>query len=497
MTALRSQAIAAFWYVPAALIFGLLLVLVSGLSITWLILFFLGVCFGAATFWSGNVKDFFFLGLLFTCSIDINKALIAEGGIYTPGLSLTLSDLFLAPLLILWIAGKIFDHNPRIYWSSLHNYVLVFLIWFCSTAINSESKLAGILMCVNYIKYFLIFVLLADYIQSPGQIRLALYGLAAAVCVHLLMSMLDIASSGSFAIQGTKNTSVGTQIVFENAGALQAFRPSGFMGHPNALADFLVFVAPPMFMLVLLGSRHIGYKTWITATAVFGIAMIMLVLTLSRAGWISFTAAALYALYIGTKRGVISRQQILALIGLATVAVMAIIVIYPAALLRITESDSRSSESRFIMMDQALLIIKRNPIFGVGLSDYNGAAHRNIPASFADVSKGFQDELLKGVVHNKYLLTAAETGLIGLFLFLLMLYRFISAVPGWLYWRDRVTFALALGGSASIAGQAVFFLFDHFYVDIRITLLFVFFGLVTAFLKLEGYGQPLAKLRPE
>src|SRR5688572_6786004 len=152
MTGLHSHGIAAFWYIPAALIFGLLLVLVSGLSATWLILLFLGVCFGTATFWSGNVKDFFFLGLLFTCSIDINKALIAKGGIYTPGLSLTLSDLFLAPLLVFWMAGKIIDHNPRIYWSSLHNYVLVFLIWFCSTAVNSESKLAGILMCVNYIK---------------------------------------------------------------------------------------------------------------------------------------------------------------------------------------------------------------------------------------------------------------------------------------------------------------------------------------------------------
>ncbi len=496
MTGLRSQTIAAWWYVPAALIFGLSFVLASGLSATWLILLFLGVCFGAATFWSGNVKDFFFLGLLFTCSIDINKALIAEGGIYTPGLSLTLSDLFLIPLLMLWIAGKIFNHNPRIYWSSLHNYVLIFLIWFCSTAVNSESKLASILMCVNYLKYFLIFVLLADYIQSPVQIRLALYGLAAAVCVHLLMSMLDIASSGSFAIQGTKNTSVGTQLVFENAGGLQAFRPSGFMGHPNALADFLVFVAPPMFMLVLLGSRQIGSKVWLTVMTVFGMAMIMLLLTLSRAGWISFTVATLYALYVGTKRGIISRQQILALIGLGTVAVMAIIAIYPAALLRITESDSRSSESRFIMMDQALLIIKRNPVFGVGLSDYNGAAHRNIPASFADVSKGFQDELLKGVVHNKYLLTAAETGLIGCFLFLLMLLKFVSAVPGWVHWQDRASFALALGGSASIAGQVVFYLFDHFYVDIRITLLFVFFGLVSALLKLEGYGQRATRGKP-
>lgn len=496
MTGLRSQAIAAHWYAPAAVIFGLSFVLASGLSATWLVLLFLGVCFGVATFWSGNVKDFFFLGLLFTCSIDINKALIAEGGIYTPGLSLTLSDLFLIPLLLLWAAEKIFNHTPRIYWTRLHNYVLLFLIWFCSTAVNSESKLAGILMCVNYIKYFLIFVLLADYIQSPRQIRLALYGLTAAVCIHLLMSMVDILSGGSFAIQGTKNTTVGTQLVFENAGGLQAFRPSGFMGHPNALADFLVFVAPPLFMLVLLGSRHIGHRTWIMVTAIFGLAIVMLVLTLSRAGWISFTAAVLYALYIGMKRGAISRQQILALIGLAIVAGMTVIAVYPAALLRITEHDSRSSESRIIMMDQALLIIKRNPVFGVGLSDYNGAAHRNIPASFANVSTGFQEKLLEGVVHNKYLLTAAETGLVGCFLFLLMLLQFVRAVPGWPHWKDRASFALALGGSAGIIGQIVFYLFDHFYVDIRITLLFVFFGLVCALLKLEGYGQPAYPRKP-
>ena len=136
-------------------------------------------------------------------------------------------------------------------------------------------------------------------------------------------------------------------------------------------------------------------------------------------------------------------------------------------------------------MDQALLIIKRNPVLGVGLGGYNRAAQNNIPESFSTLSVWFQDELLKGVVHNKYLLVASEQGLIGLGLLLYLLWRYFRLGIIKRHWARPVHFALALGLSGALAGQLVFFLFDHFYADIRISLLWLFLGLYHALVKMD------------
>ena len=153
---------------------------------------------------------------------------------------------------------------------------------------QSEDKLAAFFICVNYTKYFLIFIFLADYIQSKKHIRLIMYAFALGICAHFLLAFVELLTGGGISIQGTNNTTLGTRLVFENAGGVHAFRPSGLMGHPNALADFMVFILPTLLMLILLGKNLLGRFVWYVAGSLFLISVITLILTLSRAGWISF-----------------------------------------------------------------------------------------------------------------------------------------------------------------------------------------------------------------
>ena len=478
-----------------AFLMSLMIVVLSELSITWLVLLFLGLGFLAVVLWSGNVKDFLFVGMMLASSIDINKALVAKGGVYVPGLSITLMDIFFLPLLAIWLFEKLVINRQRLRWNKLYLLPLLYILWCWISVVNSGDKLPSILLCINYTRYLLIFVLIADFINQPRHLRLALFGLGGAIILHLVFVVLQIATGGAFEIQGTKTATAGTTLVFENAGGMHVFRPSGFMGHPNMLADYLVFVLPLLFTLTLMGVKRIGRLVWLSVLVLFVLGVATIVLTLSRGGWISFALAIFFVLGFGYLRGIVTAQLISRLAVLGVVGMICVVIAFPAALLRITESDQRSTESRFVMMDHALLVIERNLLTGVGMGGYREAAKNNIPKSFAQLSLWYQEELLKGVVHNKYLLTMAEIGVIGFIIFVLMLWKFTTAVIRVNYWRDPVYFAVGLGLSAGIFGQVVFYMFDHFYGDARKTLLFVFFGLVVATIKLQKMQikQPTAQ----
>jgi len=168
----------------------------------------------------------------------------------------------------------------------------------------------------------------------------------------------------------------------------------------------------------------------------------------------------------------------------AGVAGALVVAAYPQLVLRLTEPDSRSTESRLLLTDQALAIIRANPWTGVGYGAYNRAAFEYVGPAFATVSEDYQQQLRKLVVHNHYLLLAAELGLPAMGLFMLLLWRFIRLPWPLRRFDDPATLALAVGLSASLAGQALFLSSDNYYVDLRLFLLWLTVGVLHATVRL-------------
>lgn len=480
------QTLIAMACAAVAALFAWVFVALSDLSVTWLGLLSITLTFLCGSIWFRNIKDVLFFGLIFTSSINLSKALIVEGGVYTPGLSIILYDIFLLPLLAFWLVEKKVFLKKAIFWSKLHTLPLLFLLWMWVTVLIAHDKQAAILMCVNQTKYFVMFVLLADYITSSRHLKLFLYAFALGLCAHFMIALLETLAGGMVFVQGAKTTTTGTRLVFEGAGGVHAFRPSGLAGHPNALADMLVFFMPILLGLFVAGRSASNALIHLISIVLLAVCGVFLLLTLSRAGWISTTCASIFLIYLAYRSGALSPQVISTLAALAVAAVMVAVLVFPTIYLRITESDQRSGESRIAMMHQAALIIKRNPVVGVGVAGYNRAARNNIPEFFSNLSIYFQKDLLKGVVHNKYLLVMAETGIIGIVLFIAMLFRFCRIPWHIRYWPDRTYYFLTLGLVAGIFGQVVFYLFDHFYADSRIAVLYLYFGVLAAALKLRA-----------
>lgn len=475
---------AASMALPLVLALGvvLLFVSVSHETVMWQVLIFFGICFAAALFWFRDLPSVFLVMFVITAPVDLSKALIIPGGVYSPGLSLFLSDLFLIGLAGMWGFRHFLLQKRPLHFERLHKFALVFLVWLWISALYSQDVLAGVLAALTYSKFFLIYYVLSVMLREARYFRLATLAFFAGFVLQALYVFAQFASGSPLELQGAKITELGTRLVFSAGETIHSFRPSGFLHHPNVLADYLVFLLPSAFALILLGKGRLNARVWWAAVFMGVVGSAMLIMTLSRGGWISLAAAMLFFVVVGLRHGLVTRLHLTAMLSAAVIGITVVGIVYPAAFLRITQSDQRSTESRFAMMDQAVMIIRGNPVLGVGFGGYNRAAKQTTPESFSYLSPYFQDELRKGVVHNKYLLVTAEHGLVGLSLFLLLLWRFGSLVFPVTKWRSSTHFALALGLAAGIVGQAMFYMFDHFYADIRPALLWVFFGLLHALL---------------
>jgi hypothetical protein len=146
-----------------------------------------------------------------------------------------------------------------------------------------------------------------------------------------------------------------------------------------------------------------------------------------------------------------------------------------------------------LQSDQALTIIRANPLTGVGYGAYNRASFEYQGPLWSTVSPDFQEQLRKVVVHNGYLLLAAELGIPTTLLFVYVFFAFVR-LPWPLHrWRDPALLGLAVGLCGSLMGQMLYVSSDNYYADIRVLMLWVTAGLMQATVRL-GTQAPAAEL---
>jgi len=219
---------------------------------------------------------------------------------------------------------------------------------------------------------------------------------------------------------------------------------------------------------------------WWLALAVLLVSAGMLLASLSRGGW---AAGILGTLVIGAtywRARLIGRSHLIWAVALVIVGLVVVVSVYPQVLLRLTESDSRSTESRLLLNDQAFLIIRDYWAGGAGFGAYNQAAFDHIPGSWSAISEDYQRMLLMLVVHNHYLLVAAELGVPAMLFWLVLLVRFARQMLPIRQWREPGLMALGVGLGGAMVAHMLYLASDNYYVDIRVFLLWTCAGLLQA-----------------
>ena len=283
--------------------------------------------------------------------------------------------------------------------------------------------------------------------------------LGLAVASQSLLAILQFIKGGTLGlwILGERTFSITTPGIakFDFFG-FQFLRPYGTFPHPNVLAGFMVTV-PVILNQLSYGSRSVGRSIKSGMTILAGLTTI---LTVSR---VALLAGFVEALILLSKKW---RIAFLALI----------IVISPILYTRFSAVLSYDNLTFIIREDlavNALDMFASSPIFGVGLNNF-------IPASSEGVVSGSSRFLQP--VHNIFLLALAETGIVGLVGFLVLI--------GYPIKNLKLT-RPSLGGKISnlkLLWVTIIFLgmFDHYFLTLPqgYRLLFLIWGL--SMLKLKN-----------
>lgn len=341
-----------------------------------------------------------------------------------PKISLPLAGI-LGVLLLVFVNHALFSKSP---FASFYGIAKLFEFLFFGAYLSSISK--------NVLKTIFIKVLV---IQLP------------IICFIALSQFFNQSSIGSiFYFLGERSFTVGTPgiatILIDNQFLL---RPYATFPHPNVLAFYLLL---SLVFLIEYLQQPIEKKSKITISIILITAIITLFLTFSRLTILLFAAYGVYIILTQVR----NKRMKLAF----SFSFLVSIVFYLSFFFsRFFSLDLLAKELslRSELQDIALNIWLKSPVFGAGL--------KNFFVHEISYQKEFSEILLQPV-HNIYLLTLSETGILGLVGFLIFLYltakRLKSKVKNIKLQNYPAKTETILFASLLFIG-----LFDHFFLTLQ------------------------------
>jgi len=244
-----------------------------------------------------------------------------------------------------------------------------------------------------YLKSLALFWLLANLVSTPRRLRRVAAGLT-------LMGV-------PLAFTGLRNYATGAFLADTPAGVrrIEGYS-SGLAGNPNDLALVLNLLLP---LAVGLALGEAGGARRVLALAAAGVLAMGVVVTFSRAGFVTLLAIALVYLFRVVRRGRPAPALAIALVLL--VALPLLPAGYVSRVASITDVDSDptgSAQKRWADSRAALRILAERPLLGAGLGMNVLALNDERGSSWT-------------AVHNVYLQLGVELGLPGLALFVALL----------------------------------------------------------------------------
>jgi len=350
-----------------------------------------------------------------------------------------------------------------------------------SALLKAEYQSLSLAELVHDFKYFAAFVYFANFLDSRRRIGsvvdLVVFSLALEVAITLGLwslgysrdSLADRLGLGvSHEYEFLRSEEQGIEVA-EN------FRASGTFGAASHLAMYLQTVWPLALAMLLVTPRpwrKLGYFV------LFAGATLAVFVTRSRSGLIGVAAGLAVLVPMARWRGRFPNRAVL-LTGYAALALGVALSgpIYDYLTLR-----PDTFYQRFILLEQGRKLIAGDPLLGVGPNNSTAArvayAARNPAVDSRSRAIAPNDDLYP--IHNQWMVTASERGLIGLALGI----SFLLAVA-WAAWRlsastDWWISGLAMAAIASIVALGAHLMGDHFVGNAAHTMLWLWCAVIVA-----------------
>ena len=394
------------------------------------------------------------------------------------GFQPTFIDLVLLALFGVWLMHLVTGRQRTFETSAVGTALFAFMAW---TLVTFVAGLAHAPASATVLRRFLetqlavlLFFVVINQVRQASELRrlmatlIVCGGIAGllGILFYLLPESLTVSLLSRLAIFNYPSGAGILRYVEDDPS--QPMRAIATSADPNALGGLLVVVTSLAGVQLFAGQPVLRRRWLIPLTGLMGLCLL---LTYSRGSMTGLVAALFLA-------GIARYRKLLLL--LAAMAGLMLVLPqtqgYVARLVAGLQGQDLATQMRFGEYKDALLLISRYPLLGVGFS-------------------GTPDIDLYIGVSNLYLLIAEQVGLIGLFLYLAVVAIFFATSwhAGRRLERDSLLGGQLLAGQAALTGALVGGVFDHFFFNINfihlVALFWVVMGLTVRAARLAGQRQ--------
>lgn len=390
-----------------------------------------------------------------------------------------LSDLLFLAFILDWL---IFDRNFNVS-QSQYLKILAFFGLIFITLFHVKHTGLGLYQALKWLEMWVLLLYICETFKEKRQFHWAFVVLLLSGAVQALIGILQfhVQHSLNLGFLGEYIALLGTRgLATIDVSHVKHIRAYGTMPHPNVLAGYLVLCLITGLYYV---SQAIKYETTVRETMFHRIrklivpcATIIILLgiffTFSRIAWISTIFALIAFVLFHVKHKNWQKALVIGVIGIVSCGTI-FLGYQNLVVSRGTESlNSNSISFRETYNHMGLELIKKYPLLGVGVGQYVPALQELYPNL-----EPWQYQ----PAHNIFIFLAAELGLLGLALFLIILFEIIKSV--WPKRGQLLPFTLLLATFVFL----FIGLFDHYPLTIQQTRLtfFTVLGMLAASKNLE------------
>jgi len=348
----------------------------------------------------------FLLGVLIISITFSARLRFFSEGVHQGGAELAVVpfDFPLIAIFFFWFVEAALGKGKKIKLEKVDIAILLFFVACILSMINSSYYSFSLYELLRIVKFYFLFLFVRSYVTSWRDLRFVILFLCIALLIQSFFGFLQAVFGSSLGLnifERTREIGVDVQGIS---------RVEGTLGHPNGLAQFL-----NMSVFLILASMYSEKKDKIKFlySVVVIISIVLLGLTLSRSGWTAFILSFIIFKFI-SGRSVrtgerLSNKRYYAM-GILIILLMLSFIFRNAIYERIKRAPA-STLNRILLLEVTYNMATSHPMIGVGINN------------FTEVMKNYDttgvSDYFPAPVHNIYALVLAETGIIGLFFFLL------------------------------------------------------------------------------
>ena len=417
------------------------------------------------------------LGLLvFFAPFFLGKQLFSSGyPLMTGGpssLGVFLYDLPLMFLVFYLIVQWVLGRDRSVYLPAAFVPMVIYILWNVISLTNATEPVLTLIELVWQVKMLLVLLVVVNLVRDRRDLMLMIGVLLVGLVVQELVTFSQAYLGIWYSIGGDVETST-----LSGGGESGQFRAGGTLGPHNVQAAYYVLlISLAAGMYFGLQSRRVRLAL---VLAILG-GIYAVALTYSRNGYLCLAVVlGAVGLMAGRKKLLYKRHLVMGGWLLISVAIAIVLVMGDSLFSRIRSTEAFAPRLEGIRI--ATNMISQHPITGVGLNNYSLAMRDDVyaPSGLSSMQQTyFGGEYFSTVVHNKYLLIAAQTGIVGLGLFLWILY--IIYAHAFELFRDPRGFygGMGMGMVAALVGANIGMLFDIYNSDLLITVFWILTGLI-------------------